>query len=215
MPREQRITSLLAAARAVFVERGYQDTTTAEIAERAGVVEGTVYHYFENKRAIMISVLEDWYASVLPDYMSVLGHIEGARSKLRYLIWQHLSVVHAEPALCRFRREIKDDEDYQRTEAHRFRTHYADMVVHVIQEGIAKGEIRRGASPALVRDMIFGAIDYLTHPYLMGEGELHPDRLADDLADHIYHGLAVEPADEPLSAIIGRLEAATQRLKSA
>ena len=58
LPRERRVSGLMAAARAVFSEKGYQETSTAEIAERAGVVEGTIYRYFSNKRDLLIKVVE-------------------------------------------------------------------------------------------------------------------------------------------------------------
>ena len=68
LPRERRVSDLMAAARTVFSEKGYQDTSTAEIAERAGVVEGTIYRYFSNKRDLLIKVVEAWYDEMISDY---------------------------------------------------------------------------------------------------------------------------------------------------
>jgi len=57
LAREQRVSAILSAALAVFAERGYEAAAVSEIAERAGVVEGTVYKYFESKRALLLTVL--------------------------------------------------------------------------------------------------------------------------------------------------------------
>ena len=43
LPREKREADILAAARAVFRLRGYENASISEIAERAGVVEGSIY----------------------------------------------------------------------------------------------------------------------------------------------------------------------------
>jgi AcrR family transcriptional regulator len=48
--------AILGAARELFTERGYEETTIAEIARAAGVAVGTVYLYFANKREIQLEL---------------------------------------------------------------------------------------------------------------------------------------------------------------
>jgi AcrR family transcriptional regulator len=48
--------AILDAARDLFAEQGYDETTIAEIARVAGVAVGTVYLYFSNKHEIQIDV---------------------------------------------------------------------------------------------------------------------------------------------------------------
>ena len=50
-PKQIDDDALLAAARAVFLERG-AGATTAELAERAGVSEGSLYKRYKNKQAL-------------------------------------------------------------------------------------------------------------------------------------------------------------------
>lgn len=47
------------AAAGVFAERGYTGATTAEICRAAGVGSGTLFHYFGDKRSIMLSLFDD------------------------------------------------------------------------------------------------------------------------------------------------------------
>jgi len=50
--------ALLAVARQLFAERGYADTPTEEIVERAGVTRGALYHHFRDKEALFRAVFE-------------------------------------------------------------------------------------------------------------------------------------------------------------
>lgn len=71
MPRSQSFTDeqLLSAAREVFLERGVL-ATTAEVATRAGVAEGTLFYRFKTKAALFQAALRPdmeephWLASL-------------------------------------------------------------------------------------------------------------------------------------------------------
>lgn len=49
--------TLIAHARALFVEKGYAATSTPEIAEAAGLSRGALYHQFDDKRALFVAVI--------------------------------------------------------------------------------------------------------------------------------------------------------------
>jgi len=65
MPKltEQRVhdrrTAILDAAEALFAERGFADTSMADIVAASGVATGTVYRYFDNKDAVVMAVSEN------------------------------------------------------------------------------------------------------------------------------------------------------------
>lgn len=57
MNREQKKQKtrdrLLSASRELFNEQGFDDTTVAQIAERAGVAKGTFFNYFDSKEEVI------------------------------------------------------------------------------------------------------------------------------------------------------------------
>ena len=57
--KEARPAEIVAAAYAVFAEKGFAAAKLAEIAARAGVSKGTLYLYFETKQDIFEAVVHD------------------------------------------------------------------------------------------------------------------------------------------------------------
>jgi AcrR family transcriptional regulator len=55
--KERTRRDLLASARTLFAERGYQATSAADIAAAAGVTERTLFRYFPNKLALVLDEL--------------------------------------------------------------------------------------------------------------------------------------------------------------
>ena len=51
--------ALLAAGRQLFAERGFAGAGREEIAERAGVTRGALYHHFATKQDLFVAVVED------------------------------------------------------------------------------------------------------------------------------------------------------------
>jgi TetR/AcrR family transcriptional regulator, mexJK operon transcriptional repressor len=62
----QKRRALLESGRALFIEKGYEQTNAKEIASHAGVATGTFYRYFTDKRQLMMSLLEDQMEKLLP-----------------------------------------------------------------------------------------------------------------------------------------------------
>jgi AcrR family transcriptional regulator len=54
-----RKKQILAAAVEVFAERGFHRTRVSDIAKRAGVAYGLIYHYFDSKDAVLNAVFEE------------------------------------------------------------------------------------------------------------------------------------------------------------
>lgn len=59
--------ALLDAARTLFVERGYGDTSTPDVCAAAGITRGALYHHFADKRDLFRQVLADEAAAVAAD----------------------------------------------------------------------------------------------------------------------------------------------------
>lgn len=75
--------ALIAAGRALFVERGFQGTSTPEVVARAGVTRGALYHHFADKQALFRAVLEAEGAAVAREIEQGARGSEDALETLR------------------------------------------------------------------------------------------------------------------------------------
>lgn len=95
----QKQQDVLKACLKLFSEQGYDRTTTADIANLAGVSEGTVYKHFKNKREILDALLEPLKASVLPavadEFVAETAkqHFDSLEAALRFLVSDRMRFV--------------------------------------------------------------------------------------------------------------------------
>lgn len=64
---KQRVAELLAAAAAVFAEKGYEAATMTEIAARAGAPIGSLYQFFPAKEALADMLVQNFVALLAAD----------------------------------------------------------------------------------------------------------------------------------------------------
>ncbi|MDB9526730.1 TetR/AcrR family transcriptional regulator [Oscillatoria sp. CS-180] len=68
-------TRILKAAQRLFARRGYGGTTTRDLAQAAGVAEGTLFRHFESKKAILVRVATDGWVELLTDLLTELSEM--------------------------------------------------------------------------------------------------------------------------------------------
>jgi AcrR family transcriptional regulator len=212
--REQRVADILGAAREVFCEKGYEAAGVAEIAVRLGIVEGTIYKYFDSKRELLLRVLEHWYEQMFGDYERDLAGVAGARTRLRLLIWRHLRSIRDYPLLCRLMfREVRGEQDYPGSSLHARNRRYTRYLVEVIEAGVAAGEFRADIPAALLRDLVYGGIEHHAWNTICGRGTLDIDRVADQITAVLCEGIVERPAMERIGRETQRLSKIVDRME--
>jgi AcrR family transcriptional regulator len=215
LPAERRIADIMLAARAVFTEKGYNDALISDIAERAGVVEGSIYRFFTNKRDLLVRVVEHWYEEMLARDDEQFASVRGVWNQIRFIVHHHLTTIRREPALSRLVfQELRPEPGYRKSRLFQLNQAYTHRILEVIRTAAAQGELRADVSPSLVRDMIYGCVEHRTWAFLRNEGDFDADQTADGIADIVYRGLLVgESARDPMSNAVSRLEGVAARLE--
>jgi AcrR family transcriptional regulator len=81
-----RRDALMDAALRSIVERGYYGTSIPEIAARANVSPGTIYHYFASKDALVNELYRTWKSTIAKRVFTAFPQGASAREQFR-VIW--------------------------------------------------------------------------------------------------------------------------------
>jgi TetR/AcrR family fatty acid metabolism transcriptional regulator len=185
-----RRESILAAASRVFSQKGFQATSIAEIAQAAGVSDGLVYKYFENKRDLLVSALTAFYERVISDLERQVKLGDAFADRLRLLVQTHLGVFVRDTGLCRlFICEVRVATDYPGSAIHILNKRYTAVLMRIVRDGIQNGEVRPDTDPRVVRDLLFGAVEHIAWRHVSTRKVPDCDRLGQQVASMIVDGI--------------------------
>ena len=76
----ERQKKIVAAAIESFAEKGYSATSTKEIAQKAGVAEGTIFRHYKTKKELLMSIVTPMMIKlmapiIIKDINKVLNHV--------------------------------------------------------------------------------------------------------------------------------------------
>jgi len=163
---------LVAAARTVFEERGFDATRMGDIAAAAGVSHGTVYTWFPTKEdvlhAVVDSITERMYDVLsTPDITDPIERISVANDRYLEVHGQtaRLMQVVAQAAVV--------DESFRAVLTDLRRTH-ADRVAKTIIKLQKDGVAPRGLDPRISAAALCAMVEGFAKHWMGGEGELGP-----------------------------------------
>jgi TetR/AcrR family transcriptional repressor of mexJK operon len=84
---QQKRRALLESGQALFASRGYEQVTAKEIATHAGVAIGTFYRYFPDKKQLLLTLVEDRLADLLPPEPNFV--VSGLQQAIEQMIRAH------------------------------------------------------------------------------------------------------------------------------
>jgi AcrR family transcriptional regulator len=192
---------VLAAARELFLERGYAGTTTREIAARAGVSLDTVYAAAGRKPQIMLELVEQAISGedhAVPaearDYVQAIQRSDGARMKIEiYAAALAVVLPRLAPLVQVLREAAPTDADCARLWRGIADRRAANMLLFA-QDLRATGELRRDLTDADVADFVWStnAPEYFQ---LLADRGWTPERYRRLVVDLWTRVLLAGPAD--------------------
>ena len=90
---EETRAGILDAALALFLERGYQETTMRAIAERASVALGNAYYYFESKEHLVQAIYARTQVEHTALSLEVLARERSFRERLRGVMQAKIDTI--------------------------------------------------------------------------------------------------------------------------
>ena len=181
---------IIDAMRTLLDDRTFESLTISEIAASAGVTEGLIYKYFKDKRDLLHHVLKEHYEHFLVQLDRDLQGIDGALNKLKKIIWSSIERYANHRVFARIiLLEVRNSEEYFRSEAYALVRQYNRIIIDIINEGIANGEIRDTLPPASIRNAMFGAIEHSCLNRAIFNEPVSTTETAQVITELLFHGI--------------------------
>lgn len=190
--RTQRRGELLQAAQRVFTRKGYYAANVADVAAEAQVSQGTVYHYFDSKEALLMAVFEAWEIEHLRQELKLSLAAETSAARRLELVARAAGERLA-AAFDLLGAELEFWSHIPRHAAIRegFQRMFAQMateVAQVIQSGIDSGEFRTVNATTLAR-MLIATYDGLVIQWLTDRENVDWQSCTETLVTVMLQGL--------------------------
>ncbi|MBR2359866.1 MAG: TetR/AcrR family transcriptional regulator [Bacteroidaceae bacterium] len=136
---------IIDAARAVFIEKGYAETSMSEIAARVGINRPGLHYYFRTKDKMFQAVFGSIVSSVVPKVFEALVHKEkSVAERIEGIIDAYYALFLENPQLPMFMlRELNRD---------------SDLLIHTVQE-LNVVDVARNALVSLQEEMDEGKLN--------------------------------------------------------
>jgi TetR/AcrR family fatty acid metabolism transcriptional regulator len=181
---------IIAAAARFFGEKGFHNTTTAEIAEAAGVAAGTIYIYFSSKEDLLVAVFEEFLERHMTRLREGVDREPDPESKIRRFVVLGLELMEQNPDSARiFLSQLRQSTTMIKVVAKRSSRAYKDILESILDEGI-RTKVFRPMNSHAVASMLFGSFQNLVLDWVADDCSYPLTSLADEATTYMLRGAA-------------------------
>jgi AcrR family transcriptional regulator len=163
----ERRWKIAQAAGNLIIEKGFNETSVAQIARAAGMGKSTLYDYFSTKDEILLFLIDQPLVELTQRAVAIITGDGSAVERLRHMMHMHLGVLLADKAYY-LRLSLEAQRLNTESQQHYMEMRYAyqDLLRDLIDEGIAQGDFRP-VNPAMVMKSllaIMSSVAFTTRP---------------------------------------------------
>ena len=163
--RPKREIDILRSAIHLFSERGFVSTTTKEIAQGAGIAEGTIFRYFKTKKDILLSLVSAAFIRaasphVLKGARRILEQKDkDTRTILKELILDRFDLIQKIfPVISIIFTELQYHQEIRDIFIEEIPKQGLSFLLDFIKERVAQGEFRQDIDPLTMAKALVGMI---------------------------------------------------------
>ncbi len=146
LPAAERRRQLLQTASKLFAEQGYARTTTAQLAQQAGVTEPIIYRHFASKRDLFVALVEETGSTTLKIWQESLQTAKDPADRLEILLRQNPMIALGDEEANAYRviiqsiTEVDDSVIHKAVNEHFHALH--DFLTAEVKNAQDAGEVR-------------------------------------------------------------------------
>ena len=184
---------IIDAATRIFARKGFFQARVSDIAREAGVADGTIYLYFDNKDDILISLFEEQMKAVLDDMIGKLAEETDPVEKLRQFALAHLSLIEKNKNMAEIIQvELRQSSRFMKEYKNERFAQYLDLIADIVEEGQQKGVFRPDIIPGIAKRAFFGALDEMSRFWVLSSRKEYDIRTAaQQISSYFLQGICV------------------------
>jgi len=167
----EKLRRIKAAARKLFIQKGFDDATTREIAQLAGVGIGTVFTYADNKRDLLFLIANEDLAEVTERAEASVRDDASCLQNLVAVFRHHYELFGRQPELSRLmlREMTFYDSGRQAAEFQAIRERIIRLVGSVVKRAFDRREIHSSEDASFVGWVAFSIFQVEMRRWLMSK----------------------------------------------
>jgi len=193
--RENKKVAILKSAAKLFRKRSFAGTTVKDIAEDAGIQQGSLYYYISSKEDVLFEIINTILDKAISEFKHVLLLKLEPPQKLILSIKTHIGFVSEhqdEMAIAIETTEALSPERFKIVDNKR--DLYVSIFEDIIKEGIEKGYFRKIRDPKIITFALLGMCNWVVK-WFSPHGTLKPSEIADIFSDLFLYGLLKREKD--------------------
>lgn len=172
-----RREELLRAAARLFVDKGFEATTTRDIADAVGMRSGSPFYHFRSKQDLLKAAMADGLETGYRRLLAAIEGIDDPAQRLRVLIRTHLgNLLEGECEAPMLLFESRSLDAAARAEIAAITDRYQKPWQETLDELAASGQLKSAQPPA--RLLLFGMLNW-TPQWYRADGGQSLDQLTD------------------------------------
>ncbi|HHJ38314.1 MAG: hypothetical protein AXA67_13725 [Methylothermaceae bacteria B42] len=145
---------ILKAALKLFTQKGYFNTSVADIRREADVSTGTIYHYFKNKEAIADALYQDIITSLNESIKEIKNKTKNSFERLRAIVELFFTLTEDAADVMGFI-IMAHHQEFLPNEKPLSMSPPFLLLTEIMKEGIKAGELRR-MDPVVANACFYG-----------------------------------------------------------
>lgn len=164
-----RREGILAAALALFNQKGYEATTIDDVRQAASASTGSIYHHFRNKQAIAAALFVEGLAKYQRELLGIFQRNPHARDGVPAAVRHYVDWCMRNPALARFMLAGRDFEVREATTAavEELNARFSAETAAWRARNVERGELRPLSTEAYLAT-VYGPARSLVRSWLAG-----------------------------------------------
>ena len=182
----------------IIAEKGVGGVSTAEIAQRVGIVPSALYRHFESKEALIDALLDQTHMLLFENVQKMTQKKSDPKEDLKSLFLLHLEFIRKNPGMPKlvFSDAAVFGSPERKKKVLSIVKNYMNKLTEIAEKGRREGDFLQDISPEAVAFSMVSFVQYVGLISNLSEGKKDIGELAEQAWSYIERGIQSDQGKE-------------------